>query len=66
MNKKFVIQNGGHSIMTKDIDSITYQKVVADMTVAIPPGNEMIVQSKANGTVLWKHCILTPEAKLIY
>ena len=51
--------------MPKDIDSTTYQKVVADMTVDIPPGNEMIVQSNAKGIYLGKHCILTPEAKFV-
>ena len=38
--------------MTKDIDSTTYQKVVADMTVDIPPGNEMKVQSNAKEYIL--------------
>ena len=65
VNKKFVIRNGGHSIMIKGIDSTTYLKVVADMTVDIPPGNEMIVQPKAKGTDLGKHCILTPEVKFV-
>ena len=51
--------------MTNDIDSTTYQTVVADITVDILPGNEMIVQSKVKGTALGKHCILTPEAKFV-
>lgn len=65
INKKFVIQNRGESIVKKNIGNTTYQKVVAEMTVDIPPGNEMIVQSKAKGTDIGKHCILTPEAKFV-
>ena len=35
--------------MTKENDKATNHKMVAKMAVDKPPGNEMIVQSKAKG-----------------
>ena len=52
----FVILNKIHHVMTKENDNATYQKVVAEETVDNPPGNEMIVPSKAKGKNLYKLC----------
>ena len=43
--------------MSKENDNAAYQKVVEEVTLVIPPGNEMIMQSKAKGKHLDKSCI---------
>ena len=64
-DRMFVIQNRGQSVMTTENDKATYQKVVTEVTVDIPPGNEMIVQSRAKVKTSDKHCVLIPENKFV-